>query len=159
MIPIQRNLTVACGLALATASALAAPPMDVPPDGGPFPPPMMGPGHDPVPPYLRGIALTAEQRDRIFEIMHAQAPALRTRERDLRQARDALMKLSLSGDFDDIRAKLLADSAARVMSEMSLARAHVDNRIYRLLTPDQRKQVDNPRLPDRDGCDGERPRR
>lgn len=152
-----RNLLAACALALTATAAFAAPPADLPP-GGPIPPPMLGPGREPMPPFLHGIALTEEQRDKMFEIMHAQIPALRTREKELRQSHEALLKLSLSGEFDDVKAKALADAGARAMAEMALTRARLDHKVYRLLTPEQRKQLDSLRPRDAEHC-GEPPRR
>jgi Spy/CpxP family protein refolding chaperone len=152
-----RNLLAGCTLALAATAAFAAPPADLPP-GGPMPPPMMGAGREPMPPFLRGVTLTEEQRDKLFEIMHAQMPALRNREKELRQSHEGLLKLSLNGEFDDLKAKALADAGARAMAEIALMRARLDHKIYRLLTPEQRKQIDNPRPRDAEHC-GEPPRR
>jgi Spy/CpxP family protein refolding chaperone len=141
-----RNLLAGCALALAATAASAEPP------------PMLGPGHEPTPPFLHGVTLTEEQRDKVFEIMHAQMPGLRAREKELRQSHEALARLSLSVEFDDLKAKALADAGARTMAEIALTRARLDHKVYRLLTPEQRKQVDNPRPRDMNGC-GEPPRR
>jgi periplasmic protein CpxP/Spy len=152
-----RNLLAGCALALAASAAFAAPPADLPP-GGPMPPPMMGPGREPMPPFLHGVTLTEEQRDKMFEIMYEQIPALRSRERELRQSHESLTRLSRSSEFDDVKAKALADAGARAMMEISLTRARLDHKVYRLLTPEQRKQIDNPRPRDAEPC-GEPPRR
>jgi Spy/CpxP family protein refolding chaperone len=138
----HRPLLLAVGLALAGA-AHAAPPMGMP-DGNPPPPPMImhgGPDHAPLPPFLHGIKLTDAQLDKLFEIMHAQAPNLRAREKELRQSHEALIKLSLNDEFDDGKAKALADAGARAMSEIALMRARIDYQAYRQLTPEQRKQL------------------
>lgn len=144
----HRPLLLAIGLALATA-AHAAPPMGMP-DGNPPPPPMMmhgGPDHEPMPPFLHGIKLTDAQLDKLFEIMHAQAPNLRVREKEIQQTREGLIKLSQSHEFDDAKAKLLSDAAGRAMAEIGLLHARTDNQIYRLLTAEQRKQVTDHRPP------------
>lgn len=141
-----RNLIAGCALALAATATFAAPP------------PMMGPDQEPTPPFLHGVTLTEEQRDKVFEIMHAQIPALRTREKELRQSHEALLRVSLSGEFDDLKAKTLADAGARALAEIALTRARLDHKVYRLLTSEQRKQIDNPRPRDADGC-GEQLRR
>jgi periplasmic protein CpxP/Spy len=149
-----RHLTFAVSLVLA-ASCFASPPMEPPPPGG-NPPPMADPRHEPVPPWLRGVTLTEEQHDNIFEIMHAQLPAFRAREKELQHAGDALMKLPLNAEFDDIKAKSLADAIARTTADIALSRTRNDAKIYRLLTPDQRKQVGNvPRPQERAGQAGE----
>jgi periplasmic protein CpxP/Spy len=135
-----RNLLAGCALALAATAASAAPPADLPP-GGPMPSPMMEPGREPIPPFLHGVSLSEDQRDKLFEIMHAQIPALRAREKELRQAHEGLLKLSLNSEFDDVKAKSLADAIARATADIALSRARNDAKIYRLLTPEQRKQV------------------
>jgi periplasmic protein CpxP/Spy len=150
------HLLAGCALALAATAALAAPPADMPP-GGMIPPPMMGPGREPMPPFLRGVTITEEQRDKLFELMHALAPSLHAREKELRQSHEALLKLSLRSEFDDVKAKSLVDAGARAMAEIALARARLDHQVYGLLTAEQRKQLDNPRPRHADGC-GEPPR-
>jgi len=154
----SRLLPLIAGIALTLTAlgACAAPPTDVLPGGNP--PPMMAPGHEPLPPFLHGVVLTEEQRDKIFEIMHAQVPGLRAREKELRQAFDGLRKLALADEFDDIKAKALADAAARAQAEIALTRARTDYKIYRLLTTEQRKQMQAPRQRDGEPC-GEPPRR
>jgi periplasmic protein CpxP/Spy len=147
-----RNLLAGCALALAATAALASPPADMPPGGPMPPPPMMGPGREPMPPFLHGVTLTEEQRDKLFELMHAQAPSLHAREKELRRSHEALLKLSLRSEFDDVTAKSLADAGARAMAEIALARARLDHQVYSLLTAEQRKQLDNPRPRHADGC-------
>jgi periplasmic protein CpxP/Spy len=149
----HRPLLLAIGLALATA-AHAAPPMGMP-DGNPPPPPMMmhgGPDHEPLPPFLHGIKLTDAQLDKLFEIMHAQAPNLRAREKEIQQTREGLMKLSQSNEFDDAKAKLLSDAAGRAVAEISLLHARADNQIFRLLTSEQRKQLGSDRRAGGEPC-------
>lgn len=147
----SRLLPLIAGIALTLTalSACAAPPTDLPHG----PPPMMAPGHDPVPPYLHGVTLTDEQGDKIFEIMHAQVPALRTHQNELRRALDSLRRLALTTEFDDIKAKALADAAARAKSEIVLMQARTDHKIFRLLTAEQRKLVQAPRPRDGEPCD------
>ncbi|MBI4996321.1 MAG: Spy/CpxP family protein refolding chaperone [Rhodocyclales bacterium] len=152
-----RNLLAGCALTLAAVPTFAAPPADMPPGQMP-PPPMMGPGREPMPPFLHDVVLTEEQRDKLFEIMHAQMPAMRAREKELRQSHEALHKLSQNSEFDDVKARALADAGARALAEIALTRARVDHKIYRLLTPEQRKQIDAPRPRDAEHC-GEPPRR
>lgn len=150
-----RPSLAALALIAATATAFAAPPSDMPPSG--HRPPMMAPGHEP-PPIPPGVVLTEAQHDKIFEIMHAQAPARHAREKELAQALDGLRKLALADEFDDIKAKALADAAARAQAELALTRARTDYKIQRLLTTEQRKQAQAPRPRDGEHC-GEPPRR
>lgn len=137
-----RHLILALGIALAAASSQAMPPMDGPCDHPPGPAMEGGMPPEPLPPWLHGLAVSEAMHDRIFEIMHAQAPNLRAREREAQRAHEALHKLSLSGSYDDAKAKLLSDTLARATAELALMRSRADQQIYRLLTPEQRQELD-----------------
>jgi Spy/CpxP family protein refolding chaperone len=157
--PGAAHLLCAVGLTLASiaTNAQALPPMDQP-YGAPPPPMMNGePGREPLPPFLHGIKLTDEQRDKVFDIMHAQVPTMRSREKELQQSRESLHKLALANEFDDLKAKLLAESGARIMAEIALMHARTDAQIYRLLTAEQRRQVTDRQSREAREC-GEPPR-
>ena len=96
---------------------------------------------DALPHHLRALKLSEAQRDRIFDIMHAQAPALRDKAKALRQAEGELRALAASPDYNDAQAKVLADRAAAAMSEMTLARIQAERQVNDVLTPEQRKQL------------------
>ena len=105
-------------------------------DGGPG---MMG--GEMMPPHLRGLNLTEAQRDKIFEIMHAQVPTMRDKAKALRKTEDDLRALTAAADYSDAKARSLADAAAKAMSEMTLARAKAERQVFEVLTPEQRKQL------------------
>ena len=92
-------------------------------------------------PMLRHLDLSEAQQDKVFAIMHAQAPQMREHGKALHKARTELRDLALSDKFDDARARALADTAARAQSEMALLRARTVQQIFALLTPEQRKQA------------------
>ena len=96
---------------------------------------------DALPHHLRALKLSEAQRDRIFDIMHAQAPALRDKAKALRQAEGELRALAASPDYNDAQAKVLADRAAAAMSEMTLARIQAERQVNEVLTPEQRQQL------------------
>jgi periplasmic protein CpxP/Spy len=98
-------------------------------------------GGDEFPPFLRGLDLTESQRDKVFEILHAQAPALREKGKDARKAREELRALALSGQYDEAKARTLAESAAKAKAETAQMHARTANQIYRLLTAEQQKQL------------------
>jgi len=108
--------------------------------GGP-PPGAMGPMEAPLPPYLHDITLSDEQQDKIFDLMHAQAPQVRLLARTLRKSHEQLRELGFSEKYDDATARSLIDAAAHAQSELELLRTHGDHEILALLTPEQRKQV------------------
>lgn len=103
-----------------------------------------GPGaveEGPMPPFLRGLDLTETQRDRVFEIMHAQAPLMRQKARQARMAHEALRDLAMSAQYDEGRARALATEDAKAGADLALMRVRSEHEIFAVLTPDQRKTV------------------
>ena len=112
-----------------------------------------------MPPYLRQLDLSEAQRDRVFEIMHGQAPAMREKVKAARNVEESLRKLVLSAEYTEPKARALSDGAARAMADLSLARAKAERQIYEVLTAEQRSQLAKlkaaGKIP-KDGRDGER---
>jgi Spy/CpxP family protein refolding chaperone len=109
-----------------------------------FPPPPPGldiPHGEPLPPFLRGLVLSEEQQDRIFDLQQAARAAQRGRVKALMRARDELRQLSLSMEFDEARARRLAEAMAAAQAELELQRARIDQQLVKLLTPEQRSQL------------------
>lgn len=94
---------------------------------------------------LRGLNLTEAQRDQVFGLMHQQIPAMRERAKAMHKSRQELQALARSPQFDEARAKSLADGIAGAMAEMAMSRARAASAIYQLLTPEQRRQADEQR--------------
>lgn len=88
----------------------------------------------------RGLNLTEEQRDKLFELRHAQSPRMRELGKTIRNARVELRKLALSDGFDEAKAKELAATASQAGAEMAVLRARLQHETYALLTPEQRTQ-------------------
>lgn len=147
---LLKPLFVALGIAsLVPALALAQPSPDEknggcgkmePPEHLGHPEAGMMPGV-PMPPFLHGIELTEAQRDEIFTILHAEAPAVRERMKAVHKAHEALHALTMSGKYDEAKAKELAETAADNMAVLSLLRSRSESRIHSLLTPEQRKRI------------------
>ena len=100
-----------------------------------------GMGGGMMPPHLHGLNLIEAQRDKIFEIMHAQAPVMREKGKAVFKAEADLRALTASPDYSDAKARSLADAAAKAMSEMTLLRAKAERQVFEVLTPEQRKQL------------------
>lgn len=100
----------------------------------------------PMPPFLHGIELTEAQHDAIFSILHADAPAVRERMKAVHNAHEALRALTMSGKYDEAKAKELAETAADNMAVLSLLRSRSESRIYALLTPEQRQETNKSKL-------------
>ncbi|MRV74722.1 periplasmic heavy metal sensor [Duganella sp. FT92W] len=105
--------------------------------GGPGGPRPMGP-----PPFLHGLNLTEAQQDKVFTILHGQAPYMREQDKALRKAHEALHALASSAQYDDARAASLSQAAAQAMTNLELARVRTDQKLLAVLTAEQRKQVE-----------------
>jgi len=146
---------IALGIALFGALPVSAMPPAPPPDARMMtrPDPMAG-EREPVPPFLRGIDLSPEQRDKVFELLHAEAPTMRAKGKEIQTAREALHRQSLGNEFDDSKATASANALARAVADMALLQARVDQQIYHLLTLEQRRQVqERPPRRDEEKCD------
>jgi periplasmic protein CpxP/Spy len=102
-------------------------------------PPPGGPGMPP--PFLHGLDLTEAQQDKIFTILHSQAPYAREQDKALRKAREALHAQASSALYDDAKAASLAQAAAQAMSNLELGRVRTEQKLLAVLTAEQRKQV------------------
>jgi periplasmic protein CpxP/Spy len=105
---------------------------------------MGGPGFG-EPPFLAGLHLTDEQQDKVFAIVYAAEPAVHEQTKALRKAHEALHELSQSDQYDESRVKSLAEAAAKAESQLTVLRLHTEHEILALLTPDQKKQLEDHR--------------
>ena len=104
------------------------------PRGGPHGGPHMG---GPGLPFLRGIDLSEAQEDRLFAILHAQAPQLREQEKIERKALDALDWMRENGRVDDARAAAQARALGQAIAAQELLRVRTAAQVMALLTPQQ----------------------
>jgi len=96
---------------------------------------------------LRGLNLTEEQRDKIFKLRHDQEPALRDKLKDLRAAREDLEALTRAPTYDEAKIRAQTDKSAAVIAELARMNARTEYQIYQLLTPEQKKQLDERKDP------------
>ncbi|MCB1916371.1 MAG: Spy/CpxP family protein refolding chaperone [Rhodocyclaceae bacterium] len=90
---------------------------------------------------LRKLDLNEEQRDRVFELRHAQAPQMRAKWKEAKQARQALRELAWSGEYDASKAAELARQGADAMAEIAGMRAKLQADIFQLLNEEQRTRL------------------
>lgn len=95
-----------------------------------------------LPPFMRELNLSDTQNDKIFKIMHDQAPALRDKAKEASKANYELHGLMLSDKYDEARVSALSETSAQAMAAMAQMRAASLNQIYQTLTPEQRKKAD-----------------
>lgn len=94
---------------------------------------------------LRDLDLSEAQRDQIFQIRHAQAPAMREQAKAMRAARKDLRELAMAPEYDAAKAQASADAMAKAMATMALMRVESTRKVLAVLTPDQRKKLDERR--------------
>lgn len=146
MLPIRTLLTrfflaavFGAGLAAFVPPAGAAPMPGHGPHGGLPPPHAPAGGELPPPPYLHGLQLSEAQQDKVFAILHALAPQLREQAKLARKAEEELRELARGEQYDEGRARALAEAGARAQAEMALLRSRADRQIHALLTPEQKQ--------------------
>ncbi|WP_432377519.1 Spy/CpxP family protein refolding chaperone [Duganella sp. P38] len=130
------------------------------PEGGPGFGPGPGPGFGPAfgpgfgpgrPPFFRGVELSEAQQDKVFAILHAEAPYLRDQAKAAGKAREALRALAGADKYDDAKAAALAKEAATADANIVLQHIRTRQKLLAVLTPEQRKQQaeEQPRHPQR----------
>lgn len=98
-------------------------------------------GHGSMRRMLRGLELTDEQRDKIFDIMHTQKPAVREKMKVLRKSHQELHRATMTDKYDKRIIRKLADTQAKTLSDLMVMRTETGNKIYKLLTPEQQKEL------------------
>lgn len=137
-----RRFLLATGLALAVPLVVAGPKLLHDANGECGGPERYGmPGGELPPPYLPALNLDEAQRDKVFAILHEQAPTMRERLKHLNRAQADLHRLTAGPDYDEPRAQVLAEQIGRAMSEVALLRARTDRLIFDLLSLEQRKRL------------------
>jgi protein CpxP len=117
-------------------------------------PDQRGPGIAPMlpmmggePPFLHGLDLSEAQQDKVFAILHAEAPYLREQGKAARKAQEALRALSQAAQYDDAKAAALAQAGAQALANITLQHVRTGQKLLALLTPEQRKQLAERQLP------------
>ena len=103
------------------------------------------PGPFGTPPFLRGLGLSDAQNDRVFTILHAQAPKRRALDIAERKADEALHDLAREPALDQARAATAAQALGQAIADQELLRLQTRALLKAVLTPEQRAQLDAPR--------------
>lgn len=99
-----------------------------------------GPMNAPL--FLHGVDLTEAQRDKLFELKHAQEPILRVKAKAAAKAQLELRYLAHTDSLDGAKARSLADAHGRAMADIAMMHAQFVSQAMAMLTPEQRKQLD-----------------
>ena len=94
-----------------------------------------------LPPMLRHLQLSEAQQDKVFAIMHAQAPQAREIGKAIRKAHGSLHELVTGTSYDDAKAKALADALGKAVSDEALLHARTHRQIIDVLTTEQRQML------------------
>ena len=94
-----------------------------------------------MPHMLRHLQLSEAQQDKIFTILHAQAPQARELRKAMEKAHRGLHELVTTGPFDDAKAKALSEALGKALSDSALLHARTHHQILEVLTPDQRQEL------------------
>jgi len=90
---------------------------------------------------LHRLDLSEAQQDKIFDIMHAQAPAMREQMKSLRNSEKELQALKATPDYSEAKARQLVDQIAKQRADMEMSRLQAERKVMDILTPEQRKQL------------------
>jgi Spy/CpxP family protein refolding chaperone len=139
-------LLAACIAATAVTPAFAAgePPIEGDHERGPGPDMPFGRMH------MHGLNLTDAQQDKLFAIMHAQAPERREHGKAIRKAHEAMRELGRADKFDDAKAAALSRDLGQAVAAEALLQARTEAQALAVLTPEQRDQLRQRRMRGRD---------
>ena len=98
-------------------------------------------------PFLRGVDLSEAQEDRLFAILHAEAPQLREQDKIEDKAHEALRAMLDAGDFNEARASAHTRALGQAVAARELLRVRTAGQVMALLTPEQRAQSRHEQAP------------
>ena len=107
----------------------------------------LGFGHGPerIERMAERLDLSDEQRDSIRAIVDKARPAFREYGDSLRDNREKLRELAQADDADQAAIRALADAQGGAMADMIVLRTDMMREVRAVLTPEQRKELENRR--------------
>ncbi len=99
-------------------------------------------GHHGLMMDLHRLKLSDEQHDKLFELMQSQRQQQHEAMRTGRKAQEELSRLTREPGFDAAKAKVLADELGQLKAQQLLRQAQAMSQLRALLTPEQRKALD-----------------
>lgn len=88
------------------------------------------------------LDLTKEQRQAIWKIMDEQRDKMRNKRDDMFDLHKALREAATTDNYDATKVRQLADTKAKMMSDMIVERTETMNRIRKVLDAEQVKKLD-----------------
>ena len=131
---------IAIGVLIA-GNLLMSPALFAQPGFGPGRPGMMEKMRRMGPPLLEQLQLSGDQRAQIEAIFAGGRDAIHPLAQQLREKRAALGEAARALPFDETLVRTLAQQAADLQAQMTVARVQIANQMQSLLTEDQRTRL------------------
>ena len=106
-----------------------------------------------MPHHFKSLNLTQDQQDKIFAIMHEQAPEKYAQHKQQRETMEALRVLAQADKFDEAKAQQLSEQLGKLEKDKALNRIKTQAKINALLTPEQRQKAREFKHSERGGHD------
>lgn len=90
---------------------------------------------------LEKLNLSAEQREKIDAQLETSKPKMADLHEEMRANKEAIKAQQFSDSYNAATVKSLADKQGGYVSQMIVMRSDVNNKIYAILTPEQRAQL------------------
>jgi len=88
------------------------------------------------------LDLTDEQRAQIRQILEKERPVVQPLLEDAKATRQQILAATANGTFNEEQITALANHQAQNMAKLIVERERVKTQIYQVLTPEQRKKVE-----------------
>lgn len=90
---------------------------------------------------FKHLGLNDTQRDQAFKIMHDSKPAKYAKMKQMRGLREQMRNAIHSDSFNAKTVRKLADKKAAIMADLMVLKAQTRNKIYQILTPEQKQKA------------------
>ena len=104
-----------------------------------------------IPRFLSGIKLTEEQNDKIFALTYPEIPKKHERMKQKMQLIKSIQALSSSEKLDENQLKVVAEKVASIEKEELINNTVIENKIFQILSPEQRAQLIKKQTEEPDG--------
>lgn len=95
-----------------------------------------------IPPHLRDIQLSVEQEDKIFAMFYAEMPKIHEAMKARKSLYTELRSLGKAEPYNESQVRALAEKLATLERDFVINKTRMDNKVYVLLSPEQRAQLE-----------------
>jgi protein CpxP len=97
--------------------------------------------HHGMPPFIKGLNLTTTQKTQIDALFAQQKPQIEAQMKQRHALMKDMLNLTNNETLDEKQAEQVASQLASLEKETVLNRTKMGNKVYAILTPEQRKQM------------------